>query len=417
MPDFRAFPGLRYAADVDLNLVLSPPYDVLSDQDADDLRRRHPFNITRVDVPEGQDYDQAAALLGQWVDQGVLVADHQDTLSIYRLDFQDEAGRDRHIVGVLGALAVVDAPGQADADRTTVDPTLAEPTPADTTTVLPHEHTTAQATTDRLDLTRATATNLSPVWGLSLAAGLTQALRQPGDPVGAIAVDGVRHSVEVIRDPARIASIRAIVAADDVLIADGHHRYAVSRTYRDQVRTATGRRDTRAEHTLTFVSELVEDQLSIEAIHRLYDGIDPAGLRRHLAEWFDLAPAGPVGPATLSAMVEAGRLVLLWPDRDAEWLIPKPGAFAQVRPLDGAWLEAALAGSGARVDYQHGLAQMLRRVETGHHTAGVLIRPTSIEEIRRTAREGLLMPPKSTFFTPKPLTGWVLRPTEPLPAG
>ena len=76
--------------------------------------------------------------------------------------------------------------------------------------------------------------------------------------------------MERVTDPTRIAAISAAVASDDVLIADGHHRYAISRVYRDEIRAATGRTDTPAELTLAFVSELVEDQLSIEAIHRLY---------------------------------------------------------------------------------------------------------------------------------------------------
>ncbi len=84
---------------------------------------------------------------------------------------------------------------------------------------------------------------------------------------------------------------------------------------------------------------------------------------------------------------------------------------AGVRPLDGAWLERALAGTPAaeRVTYQHGLDEVLAAIAAGAATAAVLIRPVSIAEIERTAREGLLMPPKSTFFTPKLRTGFVAR--------
>lgn len=113
-------------------------------------------------------------------------------------------------------------------------------------------------------------------------------------------------------------------------------------------------------------------------------------------------------------MVETGRLVLIGPG-GAEWLTPRDGAFDGVRELDGALLEHALAGSAAQVDYQHGLDEVLGLVASGEAEAAVLIRPTSLAEIERTAREGLLMPPKSTFFTPKLRTGLVLRPTTPLP--
>jgi len=279
--------------------------------------------------------------------------------------------------------------------------------------VLPHERTTPKASTDRLDLTRATEANLSPVWGLSLASGLTDLLLEPAEPVGSVTVDGVEHSVERVTDTERIAAIAKTVATDDVLLADGHHRYGVARVYRDEERAATGRRDGPAEATLAFVGELVADQLSIDAIHRLYTGVGFADLRAALARSFDLEPAGPPSPTTLVEMEERGRLVLVGPDGAAEWLIPRPGAFDDVRALDGVWLEHALDGTPAEVTYLHGVDEAVAAVRSGAATAAVLIRQVSIAEIERTAREGLLMPPKSTFFRPKLRTGLVVRDLQP----
>ena len=396
MPRIAPFPAIRYAPGTDLQQVIAPPYDVLSPADVAELAARDPHNIVRVDVPTGGDdrYAVAARTLADWLEEGVLVREPDPSLTIYRMAFTDATGAQRRIVGVLCGLEVVDP---------------------DAGGVLPHERTTPKAVTDRLDLTRATAANLSPVWGLSLAGGLTAALAEPGEPVGQLTAEGVVHTVERITDAARIASITAILASDDVLIADGHHRYSISRTYRDEVRAATGRDDTEAEFTLTFVNELVAEQLSIEAIHRVYAGTTVEQLRAELAHCFDLAPAPAPTPALLAEMVSLGRLVLLAPDGTAEWLIPKPAALAGVRDLDGAYLEHALAASAAVVGYQHGLAEVLDLLRSGGAAAAVLIRPTSLAEIARTAREGLLMPPKSTFFTPKLRTGLVIRPTAALP--
>ncbi len=88
---------------------------------------------------------------------------------------------------------------------------------------------------------------------------------------------------------------------------------------------------------------------------------------------------------------------------------PRDGAFGGVRALDGAWLEHSLAGVDHTVTYQHGVEHVVDAVTSGAATAGVLIRPVSMAEIERTAREGVLMPPKSTFFTPKLRTGLVVR--------
>jgi uncharacterized protein (DUF1015 family) len=302
--------------------------------------------------------------------------------------FVDDAGAERDIAGVLGGIEVVDLGAGG---------------------VLPHERTTPKASTDRLDLTRATECNLSPVWGLSLASGLSALLAEPAEHVALVSVDGVDHVVERVTDPARVAAIRDHVGGDDVLIADGHHRYGISRTYRDEVRAATGRTDSPAELTLAFVNELVAEQLSVAAIHRLYRSVDADALASQLTRCFDLAPAGAVDDTTLAEMDRRGALCLVDSAGSGTWLTPRPGAFDGVRSLDGAWLEHALEGFAHEVAYQHGLAQAVAAVRDGSATAAVLIRPVSVAEIERTAREGLLMPPKSTFFTPKLRTGLVIR--------
>ena len=389
VPEFLPFRALRYAA-ADLAPLVAPPYDVLSDADVDALQAASEHNITRIDVPRGGDdrYQRAADLLQDWRREGVLVTDDQPSFTIYRMRFTDDSGTPRDIAGVLGGLEITDEGAGG---------------------VLPHERTTPKASTDRLDLTRATRANLSPVWGLSLASGLTALLSEPGEPVGRVTDNGVEHTAERVTDLGRITDIQKVLAADDVLIADGHHRYSVSRTYRDDVRATTGDWTTPAEHTLAFVNELVAEQLSVDAIHRLYADVTPDGLRAALARSFRLSELGRPTPQTLAAMRAEGFLVLV--SRDAAWRLDSlPGRFDGVRALDGAWLETALADVPLTVTYQHGLAEALAAVHAGRAAAAVLIRPVSLAEIERTGREGLLMPPKSTFFTPKLKTGFVIRP-------
>ena len=393
VPRFEPFAALRYAPSLPLDRVVAPPYDVLSDGDVVALLQSHSRNIVAIDVPRDVDgpgrYDLAGRRLTEWIADGTLVRDEQPSFTLYRTRFVDEAGTSRETVGVLGGLEVVDEGAGG---------------------VLPHERTIPKAKTDRLDLTRATNTNLSPVWGLSLTAGLTALLREPAKPMGSCTDEhGVVHTVERVSDQARVATIAAAVAGNPVLIADGHHRYAISRTFRDEVRATRGA-DSPAELTLTYVAELVEDQLSIDAIHRLYHEVTADELLNVLGDSFDAAEAGEVTPAFSSAVVQRGALCLVRPDGTGVWLTPKPEAFEGVRGLDGAYLEHALRDHPIDVSYQHGVQHVVDMVHGGSASVGVLLRPTSIVEIRRTANEGLLMPPKSTFFTPKLRTGLVLRP-------
>jgi uncharacterized protein (DUF1015 family) len=392
VPRFEPFCALRYATHLSLDLVSAPPYDVLSAADVDGLERRHPDNIVHVDIPRPEAdlhrYEAAADRLVDWERDGVLVRDDNPSFTLYRMRFESEAGRVRETVGVIGALEVVDEGAGG---------------------VLPHERTTPKAKTDRLDLTRATQANLSPVWGLSLTAGLTALLQAPGEPMGSCTDEhGVVHTVERVSDAARVVQISEAIASHPVLIADGHHRYAISRTYRDERRATDGAGPW--DLTLAYVGELVDDQLSIDAIHRVYPGTDDTTMLALLSPDFEPSAAGPVDPSFAGELVRRGALCLVHPNGTGTWLTPRPGRFDGVRALDGALLEHSLRAGDIDVTYQHGISEVVAMVRSGAAGTAVLIRPTGIEEIRRTADEALLMPPKSTFFTPKLRTGLVVRP-------
>ena len=168
MPRFEPFQALRYGSNIALHDVCSPPYDVLSDADRLALANTHEHNIVHVDMPlapSGNAYEHAASILSEWIRNGILVRDDVPSFTLYRMKFTDSTGKARNVVGVIGALEVVDEGAGG---------------------VLPHERTTPKAKTDRLELTRATDANLSPVWGLSLAAGLSTLLTEPAEILGEI---------------------------------------------------------------------------------------------------------------------------------------------------------------------------------------------------------------------------------------
>lgn len=390
MPRFAPFPGIRYDLDrAPIDAVTAPPYDVIDDDDRAELAARHRHNIVAIDLPVGDDpYVEAARTLRSWLDEGVLLRD-LPTFYGYRMTTTDELGRPRHTTGVFGALAL-SAPGEDG--------------------ILPHEQTTKKAKTDRLDLTRATAANLSAVWGLSPAAGLTK-LVEPGtddEVVSWYDADGVEHAVWMITDEARQRAISDAVGSAPVVIADGHHRYAISLAYRDEV-GAAGDLDG-AGSVLTYIVELNEEELTVLPIHRLIGGL-PSGfdLPGALASHFDVRPAGEIEATIVDRLVSEGALCLV--TADGAWLLtPRPGVFDGVRDLDTSRLDAALASFPEHsLVYQHGVDLVQRRVRSGEFDAGVLLRPCPVSKILEIAHGGERMPPKTTFFHPKPRTGVVLR--------
>jgi len=219
----------------------------------------------------------------------------------------------------------------------------------------------------------------------------------------------VTHTVERVSDPTRIASITDCIAKHPVIIADGHHRYAISRTFRDETRLRTNSTVTDAEQTLTFVNELIDEQLSVAAIHRLYTDVSTTALLETLAASFTITDAPPIGATTLATMDKDGCLCFIDSDLQTKWLTPREDAFVGVRSLDSARLEHALRDLSHTVSFQHGVTEVVDVLAQHQANAAILIRPVSVAEIKRTATEGILMPPKSTFFTPKLRTGFVIR--------
>src|SRR5882757_792882 len=390
MPVFSPFPGIRYAHDP-LVEVTAPPYDVIDAEQRAALSAQHEHNVVRVDMPVAEDgpdpYAAASATFDRWRADGVL-ADDPPALYPYRMTATDEDGTVRHTLGVLGALGI---------------------DPAARIDVLPHEHTTPKAHSDRLSLLRATRANLSAIWGLSLTPGLTALL----DLDRAEAVDrwddedGVTHELWRLEDPATVKAICEAVGATPLVIADGHHRYSTCLIHADEPGAPSG-----ADATMCLVVELVADQLTVQPIHRLLTGLpaghDPAA---ELTAAFEIGPREPLPDAAVVrrlvqeralALIDAEGMRLLRPRTDTG-----PGV---VEPLDSVRVAAAVNALPAHeLSYQHGVAHAVAAVRSGRADAAILLRPVSVEQIRATAQARGLMPPKSTFFYPKPRTGTVFR--------
>lgn len=393
MPCFEPFAGLRHALShiSALSDVVCPPYDVISESQRSDLLARSPANMVRVELPTGPDaYRGAAALLDAWRDGGVLVREQAPAFYGHRMSFRDQAGVTRSSVGVIGALGL-EPPGSG---------------------ILPHEETTPKARSDRLDLLRATRSNVSPIWVLTPTTGLAELADAPLHPL-AHATDelGARHELWPITDAERIAAISELVGRQPVLVADGHHRFETALNYQAEIRSSAGPATGDHDAVMALVVELAADQLSVQAIHRLITSL-PRGfdLIDALRPYFDISPTPPPDSTILARMVDAGTLAVL--TSAGSWLARPNQAVvdAAVYDLDSSRLDVALAALPAHnVTFQHGWDNAAAAVAGGHVHAGVLLRPATVERIAEVARGGVRMPPKTTFFSPKPRTGMVIR--------
>ena len=396
MPGFSPFRGVRYNAEGGfVDDVIAPPYDVISPSDREALVARSEHNAVRLELPAEEDgrnrYEVAAELWRQWQDERVLVADDEPAFYAYRMGFKDESGRPRQTTGILGALHL-EAPGQG---------------------ILPHERTTSKDKADRFDLIRAVRANLSPIWVLSPTAGLSGLVDADVDgrppDTRATDADGVHHRIWQITSPAVVDGIRDALAVNPVLVADGHHRYEIGLAY--QAEQGAGDGSAGHDRILAFVVELSEDELSVRAIHRVLRGL-PEGfdLLAALEPHFEPFETGPVDETILARMDDAGALGLVTPD--GTWLLrPRPATVeAASHDLDSSRLDVALATLPDHdLKFQHGWDRVTDFVATGDADAAILLRPATVAQIATISHGGERMPPKTTFFYPKPATGLVFR--------
>jgi uncharacterized protein (DUF1015 family) len=194
------------------------------------------------------------------------------------------------------------------------------------------------------------------------------------------------------------------------VIADGHHRLETAIAYQQERRAANNGRSGGYDLVMTLIVELSPEQLSVRAIHRLIAGLpDDFDLLEAFGCSFDLTPTGPPDPSIGDRMVSAGSLAVVTPQ--GTWLArPRPGTGVAAAPLDSSRLDQVLAAFPRHhLTYQHGWDLASRAVHDGAAQAAVLLRPATIDAIARTGQGGARMPPKTTFFWPKPRTGLVFR--------
>ena len=445
MADVRPFRGLRFGpqAGADLAALLAPPFDVISPQEQDLLHLQSPYNVVRLelgktspeDTVENSRYSRARALLAAWVRKGILIREDKPALYLCLHTFR-QGGAARARWELLAQVRLAEWEERV---------------------VLPHEFTLPGPKVDRLDLLRATQTNISHIYAVyrdpdgALATVLEE---QAGvSPVPLMEVAHWRDAsfaVWAIDDADVIAHIRAHLASARLYIVDGHHRYETALAYRREQRAV--RPDSTGEEGFNNVfmslTSLADPGLAVLPIHRMVRGLSQAqfdGLRAGLArEWElerlslplsggeidtrplleQLAKAGAAAPIFALYGLEPGAMLLLRP-RSVQQLqarLPRDWPDA-LRTLDLSLLHdvilhgyLAIAREAAHVEaalgFTHDAGEALTQVRTGAYQLAILVNPTRVDQLVEVAEAGDKMPQKSTFFYPKLPAGLVMRPLE-----
>jgi len=441
------FRGLTYSPTrvPDLNLVVTPPYDVISAEKDEEYRRRHPHNIVHVILPRPEGglnkYQAAASLLNAWRRESIMVHEDRNVFYVVSQRYSVKGLGERTRFGLVARVRLED-------DASGI--------------ILPHEKTMSAPREDRLDLLSATRVNLSQVFLLysdpdgSISRMVEMEASRPPER-WALDDMGTEASFWRITEPETLASLTRAFEGRVLWIADGHHRYAAARTLRDRMRREeSAAPGTRAhDYIMALLTSMDSPGVTILPYHRALRGpdwLDRSTFRAKAAEFFDvkefsfegfdsraeqirrrLREAARPGRNLLAAYMGGGSflLLILRESLDRSRLLGEamegPLQNLDVSVLHSLLLERAFGipqeeqrQAAGPLRYTDDIDRAMGWVDAEEARAALLLNPTLKEHLMAVSAAGLQMPQKSTYFYPKVLTGLVLNPLDPpeeIPAG
>jgi uncharacterized protein (DUF1015 family) len=413
----KPFQGLVYdpAKITDMSKVICPPYDVISAEEEIKLQKRSPHNfihvmLAKADAKHGEDdtrYDKAGATLRQWLRDGVMVKDKKPCLYYIKQDYKI-VGQKQSRMGFLAVMKIEDEKAR----------------------IYPHEKTHAGAKEDRFKLWCALKAACSPIFVCfsdrqkKVEGVFTRKVAMTKPVMDVIEGDGTHTCVWRLDDPALIEDVTGAFDGQNLFIADGHHRYEVSRRYRAMMLeanpAATGEEPW--NYVMTYFTNIDSKELQIFPIHRILKAFP-----KDLAFLEDIFRMDLVkNRADLAVMLaKAGR------NEHAFGLYTRKNAYLlrlknkmqidqyikegskDYRGLDSLILKAfVLDKLDVRSEdisyFNMDIDGCFNAVDNGEGEAAFILNPVRIEQLRAIALNGEKMPPKSTYFYPKALSGVAL---------
>lgn len=395
MVSIKPFHGLVYNPDaVSPDLAVSPPYDVISPSDKQALEQKSPYNIVRVILPSS--YPQAGELLSSWIREKALL-ETPASLYAYGIEYGTD-GQKRTLLGVVGLLELSDL---------------------DAGLVVPHELTFPKPIEDRYQLLLETRANFSPLFmiyegGNSFRRSLERYMSSC-PVVKATDTAGRVHSLWRLSDT-DAASFTSLLSGKNVIIADGHHRYKTA--LRHSKEGGSG-------WVMSLFVDFDDPGMNITTPARLVKtGIDVENLKKTVPSSFDIQEL-PDEPAFMKHIESKKKRTfgVLMNGRPSLILSLKPSvkpadlvktdAPVVVKSLDVTLLHSvilpALGVNGSDgISYVKEVSAAVDSIRKGEHQAAFFAPPVLPADIKAVAAAGQVMPQKSTYFYPKPLSGLVI---------
>ena len=397
----------------DFGLVMAPPYDVISEQQQRELHTKSSNNFAHIDLAkklEGDDdknncYTRAKGVFEQWLKDEVIVKDNEEAIYFYQQEYTIHQQKYKR----LGFIALMDLTDRKDSK------------------VCLHEKTHANIVDDRLELTKALNTNLSCIF---VCYSDTQRrvekifnthICSQKPVIEVVDADGIVNKVWRLTDEAAITEISQSIEGQNVFIADGHHRYQVACEYREFCRAQKGISEEKQayDYVMTYFTNMDAKDLQIFPMHRIVRKF-PEDMN-FLEEFFSvdkiktqeellimLAKAGH-NEHFFGLYTKKGIYLVGLKNKTLLNQLIKEGS-EEYKNLDATILKNLVLdrigiSSDDSIIYTKDLTDVISKVDEGEYEAGFIMNAVKIQQLKIIALNDEKMPPKTTYFYPKVLSG------------
>lgn len=403
----------------DLAPLICPPYDIISLKQQQYYHDLSEYNFIHIllgkDVSGEDKYLRANNYLQDWLKNKILIQEAKPALYFYSQEYNLK-GEKKIRMGLIGRLHLAD----------------------NNSSIFCHEHTHLEPKEDRLRLLQVVKANLSPIFVLFLdKRRLIQHtyqhyIKDESPFIDIIDETKTKHKLWRLTSPEILAGIQAKIAPENIFIADGHHRYEVACAYRDEMKKklthATGEED--FNYILAYFTNVESKGLAILPVHRLVkleSEFDMVNFTSRLKHYFDveefkdkmrffflMEKAGQT--EHLLGMYKARRYWLLrlksikileelLSDKPKEYRTPDVSIlnYLILKNILGLDLE-----DKQRLGFSSNADELVKMVDNNNAYIAFFLNAAKIQEILSVALTGERMPPKSTYFYPKVLSGLVI---------
>jgi len=411
----RPFKGVRYNLEkVLLKQVTAPPYDVISPEFKEELKERCPYNVVKLDLPDGEEdkYKNAGKLYEEWLHDKVLVKDDKPGFYVYEQIYTYE-GREYVRTGFVGLLKLEELGKGA---------------------VYPHEKTLSGPKKDRFELMKSTETNLSQIFGLymdkeSKMNAFFNDTKKVMPIASAVDDEGVKNTIWYVNDPELIEEVETFMKDKAIYIADGHHRYETALNYKKHMREQNKDVDDETkpyDFVMMMFVNFYDEGLKIFPTHRVVEVPEDYnfdGFLKDLGKTYDIEKLDDEAAGEkFLAEANSPRACVVY-HKDAFYGVKMEDEVFEnlhttYRTVDTYVLQKGILIDTMGIDEDRILRKdgiyfvqsmdVIKKHEARTNVVTFMLKGCDIEAVRNISESGLVMPQKSTYFYPKLTTGLVI---------